>query len=105
MCVFTTWKSPPPLVDRLCCALCVVGGDAGGGSVGTVVMTAAAKRLTPVTLELGGKSPTIVAKDANLPVAVRRILGVGVSPLRCSFAIDAGGGGGGTQFGVQKPVV
>jgi hypothetical protein len=44
--------------------------------VGTVVMTAAAKRLTPVTLELGGKSPTIVAKDANLPVAVRRILGV-----------------------------
>ena len=44
--------------------------------MGTVVMTAAAKRLTPVTLELGGKSPTIVAKDANLPVAVRRILGV-----------------------------
>ena len=48
----------------------------GGGAVGTIVMTAAAKRLTPVTLELGGKSPTIVAKDANLGVAARRILGV-----------------------------
>ncbi len=43
--------------------------------MGTVVMTAAAKRLTPVTLELGGKSPAIVAKDANLAVTARRILG------------------------------
>jgi hypothetical protein len=39
-------------------------------------MAAAAKRLIPVTLELGGKSPVIVAKDANLGVAARRILGV-----------------------------
>jgi aldehyde dehydrogenase (NAD+) len=45
----------------------------GSTSVGRVVMTAAAKHLTPVTLELGGKSPTIVAADADLAVAARRI--------------------------------
>lgn len=45
----------------------------GNGSVGRVVMQAAAKHLTPVTLELGGKSPTIVMADANLDVAARRI--------------------------------
>ena len=50
---------------------CVV---TGGTAVGSIVMAAAAKRLTPVTLELGGKSPVIVAKDANLDVAARRIL-------------------------------
>jgi aldehyde dehydrogenase (NAD+) len=37
-------------------------------------MSAAAKHLTPVTLELGGKSPTIVAADADLDVAARRIM-------------------------------
>ena len=36
-------------------------------------MAAAAKHLTPVTLELGGKSPAIVAADANIEVAARRI--------------------------------
>jgi aldehyde dehydrogenase (NAD+) len=45
----------------------------GNGAVGRVVMTAAAKHLTPVTLELGGKSPTIVDRSANLDVAARRI--------------------------------
>ena len=45
----------------------------GNGAVGRVVMTAAAKHLTPVTLELGGKSPAIVAADANIQVAARRI--------------------------------
>ena len=45
----------------------------GNGRVGRVVMTAAAQHLTPVTLELGGKSPAIVAADANLEVAARRI--------------------------------
>jgi acyl-CoA reductase-like NAD-dependent aldehyde dehydrogenase len=49
---------------------------AGGTAVGSIVMAAAAKRLTPVTLELGGKSPVIVAKDANLAVAARRIISV-----------------------------
>ncbi|MBX3313944.1 MAG: aldehyde dehydrogenase family protein [Actinobacteria bacterium] len=45
----------------------------GSTRVGQVVMEAAAKHLTPVTLELGGKSPTIVAGDADLKVAARRI--------------------------------
>lgn len=45
----------------------------GNGAVGRVVMTAAAKHLTPVTLELGGKSPVIVDASANLDVAARRI--------------------------------
>ena len=45
----------------------------GNGAVGRIVMTAAAKHLTPVTLELGGKSPCIVNRDANLEVSARRI--------------------------------
>lgn len=45
----------------------------GNGTVGRVVMRAAAEHLTPVTLELGGKSPAIVAADAKLDVAGRRI--------------------------------
>ncbi len=45
----------------------------GGTAVAKVVMTAAAKNLTPVVLELGGKSPTIVHSSANLRVAARRI--------------------------------
>jgi aldehyde dehydrogenase (NAD+) len=45
----------------------------GNGTVGRIVMTAAARHLTPVTLELGGKSPTIVAADANIDVAAHRI--------------------------------
>lgn len=45
----------------------------GNGSVGRVVMRAAAEHLTPVTLELGGKSPVIVAADADVAVAARRV--------------------------------
>ncbi|XP_016051996.1 PREDICTED: aldehyde dehydrogenase, dimeric NADP-preferring [Miniopterus natalensis] len=45
----------------------------GSTGVGKIVMTAAAKHLTPVTLELGGKSPCYVDKDADLDVACRRI--------------------------------
>ncbi len=45
----------------------------GNGAVGRVVMRAAAENLTPVTLELGGKSPTIVDASANIAVAARRI--------------------------------
>ena len=41
----------------------------GSIPVGKVIMEAAAKHLTPVTLELGGKSPCIVHKDANLKLA------------------------------------
>lgn len=46
----------------------------GGEKVGKLVMEAAAKHLTPVVLELGGKSPTIVDKDADLDLAAKRIL-------------------------------
>ena len=45
----------------------------GSVSVGKIVMEAAAKYLTPVTLELGGKSPCIVHQDANLRLAAKRI--------------------------------
>jgi len=46
----------------------------GSIPVGSIVMTAAAKHLTPVTLELGGKSPAIVHLDAKLDIAVNRIV-------------------------------
>lgn len=45
----------------------------GSGEVGKVVLRAAAEHLTPVTLELGGKSPAIVAADADIDVTARRI--------------------------------
>lgn len=45
----------------------------GSVAVGKIVARAAAERLTPVALELGGKSPTIVDQTANLEVAARRI--------------------------------
>ncbi|MBE9139521.1 aldehyde dehydrogenase [Nodosilinea sp. LEGE 07088] len=46
----------------------------GGERVGQVVMQAAAQHLTPVTLELGGKSPCIVDANVDLEVAARRII-------------------------------
>lgn len=46
----------------------------GSQTVGKVVMSHAAKHLTPVTLELGGKSPVIVDKTAKLRLAARRIV-------------------------------
>ena len=46
----------------------------GSKAVGKEVMRHAAEHLTPVTLELGGKSPCIVAPDANLKLAARRIV-------------------------------
>ena len=45
----------------------------GAPSVGKIVMAAAAKNLTSVTLELGGKSPTIVDETADIDMAARRI--------------------------------
>jgi aldehyde dehydrogenase (NAD+) len=46
----------------------------GSPKVGSIVMEAAAKQLTPVTLELGGKSPCIVHSDAKMDIAVKRIV-------------------------------
>lgn len=45
----------------------------GNGRVARVVMAAAAQHLTPVTLELGGKSPAIVSRHANVEIAAKRI--------------------------------
>jgi aldehyde dehydrogenase (NAD+) len=45
----------------------------GSPKVGRVVMKAAAENLTPVILELGGKSPCIVDADADIDIAARRI--------------------------------
>ncbi|WP_372629971.1 aldehyde dehydrogenase [Cohnella sp.] len=46
----------------------------GSPQVGRIVMEAAAKQLIPVTLELGGKSPCIVHKDARLSLAAKRVV-------------------------------
>nr|MCH9700008.1 aldehyde dehydrogenase family protein [Actinomycetes bacterium] len=45
----------------------------GGTEVGRLVYEGAAPHLTPVTLELGGKSPVIVAADADIEIAAKRI--------------------------------
>lgn len=45
----------------------------GSPELGRKVMVAAAKNITPVVLELGGKSPCVVDKDADIEVAARRI--------------------------------
>jgi aldehyde dehydrogenase (NAD+) len=46
----------------------------GSTMVGKHIMTAAAKHLTPVILELGGKSPVYVHSDVNIDVTVKRII-------------------------------
>lgn len=46
----------------------------GNGVVGRIVARAAAENLTPTLLELGGKSPVVITKTANLRIAARRVL-------------------------------
>ena len=46
----------------------------GSATVGKVVLQKSMEKLTPVTLELGGKSPCIVDKTANIPLAAKRIV-------------------------------
>lgn len=46
----------------------------GGKKLGSIVYEAASKSMTPVTLELGGKSPAVVDESANLALAARRIV-------------------------------
>jgi aldehyde dehydrogenase (NAD+) len=46
----------------------------GSVPVGKIVYQAAAKNLTPVTLELGGKSPAIVTENCNLKIGVKRLI-------------------------------
>ena len=45
----------------------------GSETVGKIIMKAAAEHLTPVTLELGGKSPAVIDENSNLQTAARRI--------------------------------
>src|SRR5690554_191389 len=45
----------------------------GSERVGKIVMRAAAEYLTPVTLELGGKSPAVILADANIKTTARRL--------------------------------
>jgi aldehyde dehydrogenase (NAD+) len=61
----------------------------GSTEVGRKVMLAAAEHLTPVVLELGGKSPCIVDQDADLTVAARRIAwGKGINAGQTCIAPD-----------------
>lgn len=46
----------------------------GSPDLGKIVMKAASEHLTPITLELGGKSPCIIDKDADLKIAAKRIV-------------------------------
>lgn len=46
----------------------------GSTAVGKIVMQKAAEKFTPITLEMGGKSPCIVDSTANIPLAARRIV-------------------------------
>ncbi|MFM7577459.1 MAG: aldehyde dehydrogenase family protein, partial [Microcystaceae cyanobacterium] len=46
----------------------------GGTRIGQLVMSAAAKQLTPVTLELGGKSPCIIEPNVDITETARRIV-------------------------------
>ena len=46
----------------------------GGTEIGRIIYQAAAKHLTPVTLELGGKSPTVVDEKSDLKIATKRIV-------------------------------
>lgn len=46
----------------------------GSTTVGRIIYKMAAERLVPVTLELGGKSPCVVEKDANITIAAKRIV-------------------------------
>ncbi|WP_100010726.1 aldehyde dehydrogenase [Lentibacillus sediminis] len=46
----------------------------GSTAVGKIIMQAASRHLTPVTLELGGKSPALVDSDANINLAAKRIV-------------------------------
>ena len=46
----------------------------GNGTVGRIIMKAAAEYLTPVVLELGGKSPVIIDKDVDIKIVAKRIM-------------------------------
>jgi len=64
----------------------------GNGMVGRIVARAAAEHLTPVTLELGGKSPVIIDEDVEISVAARRVVwgrcfNAGQSCISCDYVL------------------
>jgi acyl-CoA reductase-like NAD-dependent aldehyde dehydrogenase len=64
----------------------------GNGAVGRIVMRAAAEHLTPVTLELGGKSPVIIDDEVDMAVAARRVVwgrcfNAGQSCVSCDYVL------------------
>ncbi|MER7578807.1 aldehyde dehydrogenase family protein [Kitasatospora sp. NPDC097691] len=74
----------------------------GNGAVGRIVMAAAAKHLTPVTLELGGKSPVVVEPGADLAVTARRIargkfLNAGQTCVAPDYVLAIGGTAAGLE--------
>lgn len=61
----------------------------GGGEIGKKVMSNAAKNLTPLTLELGGKSPAIVIEGANIEITAKRLVwGKGLNAGQTCIAPD-----------------
>ena len=61
----------------------------GGGAIGARVLAGAARHLTPVTLELGGKSPAVVLEGADLAVTARRLIwGKGLNAGQTCIAPD-----------------
>ena len=61
----------------------------GGGAIGRKVLEGAAAHLTPVTLELGGKSPAMVLPGADLEVSARRLIwGKGINAGQTCIAPD-----------------
>jgi len=61
----------------------------GGGTIGSKVLAGAAPHLTPVTLELGGKSPAVVLEGADLAVTARRLIwGKGLNAGQTCIAPD-----------------
>ncbi|WP_406194942.1 aldehyde dehydrogenase family protein [Kitasatospora sp. NBC_01560] len=74
----------------------------GNGTVGRIVMAAAARHLTPVTLELGGKSPVVVEPGADLALTARRIargkfLNAGQTCVAPDYVLAVGGTAAGLE--------
>ena len=81
----------------------------GSGATGRAVMANAARNLTPVTLELGGKSPAIVAPDFPIGTAAERILwaktlNAGQTCLAVDLRLSAARRGSRIRVALQAPV-
>lgn len=65
-------------MNRLCFHFCMIRTIlvfyTGNGRIARIISTAAAKHLTPLTLELGGKSPVIIDPNYDMELAAKRVL-------------------------------